>query len=107
MFIPNSITVLTLSIPSLTTSFHLNSSSHYLIPVYITMLYMCTCSCSSSSAIHSCMLEIQVTSSRGGMWQFPLHLLATSADPDDAITVEAQGLNKETQVEFRLTSLAE
>jgi len=31
------------------------------------------------------------------MWQFPLHLLATSAAPDDAITVEAQGLNKETQ----------
>ena len=57
--------------------------------------------------IHSCMSELQVTSSQGGVWRFLLHLSATPAAPDDVITVEAQGLNQETQVGFRLTSMAE
>lgn len=53
------------------------------------------------------MSELQVTSSQGGVWRFLLHLAATPAAPDDVITVEAQGLNQETQVGFRLTSMAE
>lgn len=52
----------------------------------------------------SCMCELQVTSPRGGVWLFPLHFSATKAPPDDTITIEAKGLNKESQLGFRLTS---
>ena len=48
-----------------------------------------------------------MTSSSGGVWKFPLELTATMATPDDIITLEARGLSKETQVGFRLTSMAE
>lgn len=41
------------------------------------------------------------------MWIFPLQLLATPANPDDIVVVEAVGLNKEAHVSFRLTSLTE
>ena len=43
----------------------------------------------------------------GGMWQFPIHFKASVAAPDDVITLEAKGLNKGTQVGFRLTSMME
>ena len=43
----------------------------------------------------------------GGVWNFPVQLLATPADPDDIIVIEAAGLNKESQVQFRLSSLQE
>ena len=55
----------------------------------------------------SCTVELQVTSSCGGVWKFPLELAATMATPDDIITLEARGLSKEAQVGFRLTSMAE
>ena len=48
----------------------------------------------------------------GGVWNFPVQLLAAPADPapadpDDIIVIEAAGLNKESQVQFRLSSLQE
>ncbi len=52
----------------------------------------------------SCVCELQVTSIRGGVWLFPLHLSATPASPDDTITLEAKGLHQESRVGFRLTS---
>ena len=43
----------------------------------------------------------------GGVWKFPVHLTAAMAEPDDVIIIEAAGLNKESQIQFRLTSLQE
>jgi len=48
-----------------------------------------------------------VVGGSGGVWNFPVQLLAAPADPDDIIVIEAAGLNKESQVQFRLSSLQE
>ena len=59
------------------------------------------------NSFHSCAAELVVRGSRGGVWRFPVHLSATPAAPDDIITLKALGLNKETQLGFRLTSMHE
>ena len=41
----------------------------------------------------------------GGVWTFPIIVDALESKPDDIIVIEAQGLNKETTVGFRLTSM--
>ena len=43
----------------------------------------------------------------GGVWKFPVHLSAAMADPDDVIIIEAAGLDKDSQIQFRLTSMQE
>ncbi|NXF73735.1 CFA47 protein, partial [Sclerurus mexicanus] len=40
----------------------------------------------------------------GGVWKFPLLFIATEPGVDDVIDIEAVGLNKESVVEFTLTS---
>ncbi|XP_015276849.1 PREDICTED: cilia- and flagella-associated protein 47 [Gekko japonicus] len=40
----------------------------------------------------------------GGIWKFPLLLVATEPEVDDVINIEATGLNKESVISFRLTS---
>jgi hypothetical protein len=56
----------------------------------------------------SCTAELSVSSSEcGGVWKFPIHLSASLADPDDVIVIEGTGLNKESQIQFRLTSMQE
>ncbi|GCB68785.1 hypothetical protein scyTo_0015254, partial [Scyliorhinus torazame] len=50
----------------------------------------------------SAMLRVQAAT--GGIWRFPLLLIATEPQVDDVINIEAFGLNKESVVCFRLTS---
>ncbi|OXB79722.1 UNVERIFIED_CONTAM: hypothetical protein H355_010190, partial [Colinus virginianus] len=40
----------------------------------------------------------------GGVWKFPLLFIATEPEVDDVINIEAIGLNKESIVDFKLTS---
>ncbi|XP_072195940.1 cilia- and flagella-associated protein 47 [Excalfactoria chinensis] len=40
----------------------------------------------------------------GGIWKFPLLFIATEPEVDDVINIEAIGLNKESVVDFKLTS---
>ncbi|NWV30502.1 CFA47 protein, partial [Origma solitaria] len=47
-------------------------------------------------------LAVQCT--RGGLWRFPLVLIATEPEVDDVINIEAVGLNKESIVGLKLTS---
>ncbi|NXS28834.1 CFA47 protein, partial [Pomatostomus ruficeps] len=47
-------------------------------------------------------LVVQCTT--GGLWKFPLLFIATEAEVDDVINIEAVGLNKESVVGFKLTS---
>ncbi|XP_078698604.1 cilia- and flagella-associated protein 47-like isoform X8 [Branchiostoma floridae x Branchiostoma belcheri] len=49
-------------------------------------------------------VELLVRSATGGVWRFPIRLCATEPTPDDIITIESVGLNKESAVAFRLTS---
>lgn len=51
---------------------------------------------------HKTQLVISATS--GGVWRFPLKLLATEPEVDDIITIESVGLNKDSVVGFRMTS---
>lgn len=53
------------------------------------------------------MCELQVTSSKGGVWLFPLHFSASVPAPDDTIIIQSKGLHKESQIGFRLTSTTE
>lgn len=56
----------------------------------------------------SCAVELTVgCGGSGGVWKFPLQLSATAADPDDVIMIEGAGLNQESQIQFRLTSMTE
>ena len=41
----------------------------------------------------------------GGVWKFPITVDVLESKPDDTIVIEAKGLNKETTVGFRLTSM--
>ena len=52
-------------------------------------------------------VQLILTSSKGGVWRFPLKFYASEADPDDVIELEAVGLNKDVSVGFRLTSQSE
>ena len=56
---------------------------------------------------HSCVCDLQVLGSRGGVWLFALHLAASGASPDDVIAIEAVALNREASVSFRLSSMSE
>lgn len=40
----------------------------------------------------------------GGIWKFPMLFIATEPEVDDVINIEAIGLNKESIVDFKLTS---
>ncbi|KAM8977297.1 LOW QUALITY PROTEIN: cilia- and flagella-associated protein 47 [Pelodytes ibericus] len=51
---------------------------------------------------HSATLVVKCAT--GGIWKFPIQLVATEPDVDDVIKIEAIGLNKESYVGFRLTS---
>ncbi|XP_075446373.1 cilia- and flagella-associated protein 47 isoform X3 [Ascaphus truei] len=51
---------------------------------------------------HSATLVVQCVT--GGIWKFPIKLVATEPNVDDVIQMEAVGLNKESIVGFRLTS---
>lgn len=53
---------------------------------------------------HSCMCDLVISNNKGGLWVLPLNLHALSACPDDIITIEAKGLNKEAHVAFNLSS---
>lgn len=48
--------------------------------------------------------QLVVSATSGGVWRFPLKLLATEPEVDDIITIESVGLNKESVVGFRMTS---
>ena len=65
--------------------------------------WVCVCFCFHVSST----AELNVCGACGGVWKFPLKLLATTAPPYDVIVIEAAGLNKESQIRFRLTSLQE
>lgn len=52
------------------------------------------------------MCELVISNNEGGLWVLPLNLHALSAYPDDTITIEAIGLNKESHVTFKLSSQA-
>ncbi|NXC45848.1 CFA47 protein, partial [Penelope pileata] len=47
-------------------------------------------------------LVVQCTT--GGIWKFPMLFIATEPEVDDVINIEAIGLNKESVVDFKLTS---
>lgn len=50
---------------------------------------------------------LQIEANSGGMWRYPLKLLAIEPPPDDTITIEVTRLNKEFLVGFRLNSKTE
>ena len=50
---------------------------------------------------------MQIETALGGIWRYSMRLVATEPPPDDTITIQADGLNKETIVGFRLTSKSE
>jgi len=45
-----------------------------------------------------------ISAASGGVWRFPVRVLATEPEVDDTITIESVGLNKESVVGFRMTS---
>ena len=51
-------------------------------------------------------VQLLVQSATGGIWRYPLHFKATEPEPDDTITIEAVGLDKQSSVGFRLSSHA-
>ncbi len=50
---------------------------------------------------------MQIESTTGGMWRYPLKLIALEPPPDDTITIEVTRLNREFLVGFRLSSKIE
>ena len=48
--------------------------------------------------------HLQVESISGGMWRYPIKLHAIEAEPDDLIIIEANRLNRESLVGFKLYS---
>lgn len=48
--------------------------------------------------------QLMISAASGGVWRFPLRVLATEPEVDDTITIESVGLNKESVVGFRMTS---
>ena len=45
-----------------------------------------------------------ITAASGGVWRFPIRVLANEPEVDDVITIESVGLNKESVVGFRMNS---
>ncbi|XP_041438289.1 cilia- and flagella-associated protein 47 isoform X2 [Xenopus laevis] len=56
----------------------------------------------NKSMRHTVTLMVQCAT--GGVWKFPIHLVATKPTVDDVIQIDAVGLNKESIVGFRLSS---
>lgn len=48
--------------------------------------------------------QLMISAASGGVWRFPVRVLATEPEVDDTITIESVGLNKESVVGFRMTS---
>ena len=48
--------------------------------------------------------QLMITAASGGVWRFPIRVLATEPEVDDVITIESVGLNKESVVGFRMNS---
>lgn len=48
--------------------------------------------------------QLMISAASGGVWRFPLRVLATEPEVDDTITIDSVGLNKESVVGFRMTS---
>lgn len=48
--------------------------------------------------------QLMISAASGGVWRFPLRVLATEPEVDDTITIDSVGLNKESIVGFRMTS---
>jgi len=62
--------------------------------------------CSHRSIIFCrCVVELEVKGDAGGVWRFPITVDVLESKADDTIVIEAEGLNKETTVGFRLTSM--
>ena len=59
--------------------------------------------------LFSCRVDahLQVETALGGMWRYPLKLVAIESPPDDTIIIEAIRLNRESIVGFRLDSKSE
>ena len=75
---------------------------------YSVCLSFCTVwRCNISTLCYSHVVQLVLTSSRGGVWRYPLKFTATEADPDDVIELEAVGLHKNVSIGFRLTSQSE
>lgn len=55
--------------------------------------------------LYRCTVDLEVRGIAGGVWTFPITVDALESKPDDVVVIEAQGLNKETTVGFRLTSM--
>ncbi|XP_057307230.1 cilia and flagella-associated protein 47-like isoform X2 [Hydractinia symbiolongicarpus] len=58
----------------------------------------------SPSRTFNHLVHLCITSSKGGVWKYPLRFLSTEPTPDDVIVVESAGLNKDSNVAFRLWS---
>lgn len=50
---------------------------------------------------------LQVETALGGMWRYPLKLVAIEPPPDDTIVIDSIRLNRESVVGFRLSSKTE
>jgi len=51
--------------------------------------------------------NLTVETALGGLWLYPLKLVAMESPADDVITIEAIRLNRESLVGFRLSSKTE
>ena len=49
-------------------------------------------------------VQLVVSAASGGVWRFPIRLVATEPEVDDTICIEAVGLKKDSVVGFRLNS---
>ena len=57
------------------------------------------------ACLYRCTVELEVRGVAGGVWTFPITVDVLESKPDDTIVIESQGLNKETTVGFRMTSM--
>jgi len=58
----------------------------------------------ASSKTFSHLVHLIITSSRRGVWKYPLRFTSTEPISDDVIVIRSTGLNKESRVAFRLNS---
>ena len=50
---------------------------------------------------------LQIETALGGMWRYPIKLIAIEPPPDDIIQIEVTRLNREFSVGFKLSSKIE
>ena len=84
---------------------------YYILQQYNVILYIVICNGFFYHLIifykyflFSCNAELRVTGAQGGLWKYPLRLVATEAPVDDTIMIEATGLTKVSAVGFKLNS---